>query len=544
MKRNFHPFAGLANRELPIPRQHLYAIIMLACFSVASITLLPNPNDLIKDKPISLSDDSLADDAELSKYASDTEFVNVPEQLLASDDDASDAGDANADPSVTSDDNQADDSDDASSMTYTVKDDDNLALIFNSLNLSGITLQKLLKVDIQNSLVRLKPGQKLDFYLDDQNVVQKLAIPLELNKDVVFERSGDVYKSSIVTMDDDGNVLSSVDPNSKDEKQTKVVADNSQDKTTKTTTTNKAQDKKQTAEKVKATDKSDVKADKAEKAVKQDKDDARPAVRPTRVLKGTVSGSFAVSARTAGLSAGHIHQVTRMFRGRIDFKRDLKKGDDFRVLFDKTSIAGKADSKAKVLAVQFTIKGKQYTAFRNTEDNQFYDGDGNSLTVTQSGKFMRFPIPSSTKVSSPFNPHRLNPVTGRVMSHNGTDFSVHVGTPVEATGDAIVLKASRHPEMGNFIVLQHSGRYSSVYMHLSKIMVKPGQKINMGQVIGLSGNTGRSTGPHLHYEFHVNNRPVDPMRVDLPMNEPMKNKVKRTLVAKIAEYKNLLKSGS
>lgn len=537
MKRNFNPFAGLANRELPIPRQHLYAIIMLACFSVASITLLPNPNDLIKDKPISLTDTSLADDAELSKYATDTEFVNVPEQLLTDDD----AGDANADLSVTADDSQGDDADsddDAQAMTYTVKDDDNLALIFNSLNLSGITLQKLLKVDIQNSLVRLKPGQKLNFYLDDDNVVQKLEIPLELNKNVVFERADDNYKSSIVTLDDDGNVITTVDPKAKDTKsskedkkadnQSKVIAQDDDKKDKKAKADEQADAKKQAAEKVKADSKKE--------------EDARPNIRPSRVLKGTISGSFAVSARTAGLSAGHIHQVTRMFRGRIDFKRDLKKGDNFKVLFDKNSVAGKADSKAKVLAVQFTVKGKQYTAFRNAEDNQFYDGDSNSMTVTQSGKFMRFPIPSSTKVSSPFNPHRLNPVTGRVMSHNGTDFSVHVGTPVEATGDAIVLKATRHPEMGNFIVLQHSGRYSSVYMHLSKIMVKPGQKINMGQVIGLSGNTGRSTGPHLHYEFHVNNRPVDPMRVDLPMNEPMKNNAKRTLVAKIAEYKNLLRA--
>ena len=153
---------------------------------------------------------------------------------------------------------------------------------------------------------------------------------------------------------------------------------------------------------------------------------------------------------------------------------------------------------------------------------------------------MRFPIPSSTKVSSGFNPHRVNPVTGRVMAHNGTDFSVHVGTPIQATGDAVVVKATRHPDMGIYVVLRHSGRYSSVYMHMSKSMVKPGQKVKMGQVIGLSGNTGRSTGPHLHYEFHVNNRPVNAMRVDLPMNEPMQNKARSSLVAKIKEYKRML----
>ena len=114
---------------------------------------------------------------------------------------------------------------------------------------------------------------------------------------------------------------------------------------------------------------------------------------------------------------------------------------------------------------------------------------------------------------------------------------------MRATGDAVVVKATRHRDMGIYIVLRHSGRYSSVYMHLSKSMVKPGQKVKMGQIIGLSGNTGRSTGPHLHYEFHVNNRPVDPMRVDLPMNEPMQNKARKTLVAKIQEYKRQLNAG-
>lgn len=527
MKRILTPFTGLATRELPIPRQHLYAIIMLACFSVASITLLPSPSDLISDKPLPIASDDMTDDAELNTVASDTEFVTVPSQLLNDDDNADDtAADASDNKTTAS-------PDDAQAMSYTVKDDDNLSYIFNTLNLSAITLQKLLTVDIQSSLVRLKPGQKLTFFLDDQNIVQKLYIPLELNKQVVFERDGDNYKSHIASLDDEND-----DSNAAD---TSDAADTDATPTVQQKVAAKSDDKP--AAKVAVAEKADTKAKSVAPAVEK-KAPPRPVIRPTRVLNGKINGSFAISARNAGLSAGHIHQVSRMFQGRIDFRRDLKKGDTFKVLFDRNAIAGKADSSARVLAVMFNLKGKNYSAFRSSDDNQFYDGDGNSLSATQSGKFLRFPIPSATRVSSGFNPHRRNPVTGRVMSHNGTDFSVHVGTPVEATGDAVVMKASRHPDMGNFIVLRHSGRYSSVYMHLSKLMVKPGQKIKMGQVIGLSGNTGRSTGPHLHYEFHVNNTPVDPMRVDLPMNEPMKNKARRSLVAKIQEYKRLLNANS
>ena len=186
MKRILTPFTGLANRELPIPRQHLYAIIMLACFSVASITLLPPPGELLSDKPMPVSTDDLSADAELSKQAVDTEFVNVPNQALLDDGDGTSDG--------TSDDTAASE---PQLMDYTVKDDDNLSYIFNTLNLSPVSLQKLVAVDIQNSLVRLKPGQKISFYLDDENVIQKLSIPLEQDKRVIFERSGHAYKSHI-----------------------------------------------------------------------------------------------------------------------------------------------------------------------------------------------------------------------------------------------------------------------------------------------------------------------------------------------------------
>jgi len=525
MKRILTPFTGLANRELPIPRQHLYAIIMLAFFSVASITLLPPPGELLSDKPIAVSNDDLSTDAELSKQAADTEFVSVPTQGLLDDDDDGTSGALTDDVTAPTGELQI--------VDYTVKDDDNLSYIFSTLNLSPISLQKLVAVDIQNALVRLKPGQKITFALDDANVIQTLSIPVDLEKRIIFERDGDKYKSHIEQPSDTA-----------DNKQESVSADAS-DENSKTDTPAITADKlkvnKKEAARIAAVQKA---AEKAKVGPAEKKESIRPTVRPTRVLRGTINGSFASSARNAGLSAGHIHQITRLFQGQIDFRRDLKSGDTFKVLFDRNAVAGKADSDARVLAVMMMIKGKSYSAFRSNDDNQFYDDDGSSMSITKSGKFMRFPIPSSTKVSSGFNPHRLNPVTGRVMAHNGTDFSVHVGTPVEATGDAVVVKSVRHPDMGNYIVLRHSGRYSSVYMHLSKSLVKPGQKVKMGQVIGLSGNTGRSTGPHLHYEFHINNVPVNAMRVDLPMNEPMQTKARKSLVAKIQEYKRQLNSNS
>jgi murein DD-endopeptidase len=504
MKRILAPFAGLSNIELPIPRQHFYAIIMLAVFSIASVTLLPPPNELFTDKPIPVPQDNLSEDAELSKQAADTEFINVPEQLLQGDDvidglntDTGDSADNEPEP-----------------VAYTVKDDDNLSYIFNTLNLSPATLQKLLKVDSKNLLMHLRPGQKLTFYLDNKDNVLRLDVPYEDNKQMVFEQSKDTFASRVVAISDDDSDVDTED-----------VATTA--------------DKPATADKT-------VAADTSAKTITTAAADATAhkqvhvAIKPTRVLHGKISGTFATSARASGLSIGHIHQIARLFQGRIDFRRDLRSGDTFRVLFDKNAIGGKATSDARVLAVEFNTKGKKYSAFRGGKDNQFYDAKGNSMSVTSSGKFMRFPFGFTPKISSQFNPHRLNPVTGRVAPHNGVDFSVPIGTPVEATADGVVVKVGRHPTMGVFIVLRNSGRYSTVFMHLSKGMVRPGQKIKMGQMIALSGNTGRSTGPHVHYEFHINDRPVNPLRVDLPMNQPMDNKAQNTMLAKIREYKRLL----
>ncbi len=464
MKRFFPSMAGISARELPIPRQHLYAIIMLAGFSVASVTLLPSPGELLKDDPISVDAGALATGATMISQAADTEFVAISDrELLGSEDIAHDANDA---------------ADDEPQWTeYKVKDDDNLSFIFDTLNLPAKTLHQLLEVDIRNSLIRIKPGQMLAFLIDEKNQVQQLRIALDQGNHVLFERKGDRYVAHLEN----------------------------------------AQGVTQTV------------AAKSTPAAEQPRARVVPG---SPVIKGKISSAFSASARSAGLTANQVRQVSRLFQGRIDFRRDLRRGDSFRVLLDKPSVGGKASADAKVLAVTFNVKGRTLSAYRHSDD-KFYDADGSSLV---SGTFLRYPIPSVRRVSSSFSPRRRNPVTGTVMPHNGTDFAVRVGTPVLATGAGVVVKATSHRAAGRYIILRHNGRYSSHYMHLSKLLVKPGQKVKQGQTIGLSGNTGRSTGPHLHYEFRINDRPVDPMRVDLPVNDSMSGKQRRAYLAKVREY--------
>ena len=493
MKRLLAPMSRIAEWEPPIPRQHLYAIVMLAGFSVASVTLLPSPDELLINNPVAVQPDDLSANANtLGTQAADTEFLSISDHELVGDE------------ASPVDGLEADSAPELEWLDYQVKGDDNLSVIFDTLNLPAKTLHKLLEVDIQNSLIRLKINQKLSFMIDGNNVLQQLAIPLDGERRVLFERQGENYVSRIEPLSADA---------------AKFVSNSDREE--------EAAAKPQEQEKVAVTVKPE-----AQKTAKVEEKKEAPAARPKRVVKGNITGAFVVSARNAGLTNNQIHKVANMFRGRIDFRRDLHRGDTFRVLFDKPH-----SDDAKILAVTFTINGRSLNAFRNT-DGKFYDESASSFS--SGGTFMRYPIPSQRRVSSGFSHNRRKPVTGRVQPHNGTDFSVRVGTPVLSTGDGIVIKATSHRDMGRHIVIRHGGKYTTVYMHMSKLLVKVGQKVKQGQKIGLSGNTGRSTGPHLHYEFRINNRPVNAMRVDLPMSESMGGKSKRQYLAKVREYKRLL----
>lgn len=221
--------------------------------------------------------------------------------------------------------------------------------------------------------------------------------------------------------------------------------------------------------------------------------------------------SFSVAAHDAGLTYNEIRQITDLFKGRVQFTRHIQPGDTVRVLFSDDKGNG------KINAIELKLrKVGTLTAFRNLSDDRFYDENGYN---TSTSTFRRFPIDGKVRISSDFNPHRKHPVTGKVRPHNGTDFAVRVGTPVVAPADGVVELAKYSRSAGYYIILRHRGSYSTVYMHLSKILVKPGQRVKIGQQIARSGNTGMSTGPHLHYELRRNGHAINAMRVTLPANE-------------------------
>ncbi|AFP85380.1 metalloendopeptidase-like membrane protein [secondary endosymbiont of Heteropsylla cubana] len=231
-------------------------------------------------------------------------------------------------------------------------------------------------------------------------------------------------------------------------------------------------------------------------------------------LTGYLNGTFINSAQTAGLSYSDTYAVISALQWQIDFKK-LHKGDKFSVLIAREMLNGKS-ARTQLLAVYLHTAGKDYYAFL-ADNGKFYNRDAKG--VTQS--FMRLPTLKQFRISSTFNPKRLNPITGRITTHLGVDFAVPVGTPILAVSDGEVIISKYDDIAGNYIAIRHGHQYMTRYMHLHKLLVKPGQKVKLGERIALSGNTGRSTGPHLHYEVWLNQRPINPLTATLPRNESL-----------------------
>ncbi|WP_069384100.1 peptidoglycan DD-metalloendopeptidase family protein [Halomonas caseinilytica] len=251
--------------------------------------------------------------------------------------------------------------------------------------------------------------------------------------------------------------------------------------------------------------------------VKRDADDTeistieRAGEATQRMFAGTVSGSFARSAQATGLTSAEVAELSQVLEKKLDFRRDTRRGDRFEVLVESDIIDGQSLD-PRILAVKYDGSRMDLTLLRNPQDNQFYTPDGVSLDPS----FNRYPFDGQYRISSPFNPQRHHPVTGRISPHKGTDFAMPVGTAVKAPANGRVEKVGNHPAAGRYIVIRHDNGYKTRYLHLSKPLVSRGDRVTMGERIALSGNTGRSTGPHLHYEVLVNNNQVNAMKVALP----------------------------
>lgn len=251
------------------------------------------------------------------------------------------------------------------------------------------------------------------------------------------------------------------------------------------------------------------------------------------VFSGKIDTNFLVDAKNSGLTLNEVATITKVLQWQLDFRR-LQKGDLFAVYIQRETINNRHES-SELLAVRIKNFNQDYYAIL-ADDGHYYNSNGGGL----SRSLMRYPLDKPARVSSPFNPHRLNPVTKRITPHNGVDFAVSRGTKVLVSGDGEVVIAKYSGSAGNYIAVRHGRQYATRYMHLDKILVKPGQRVKKGQTIALSGNTGRSTGPHLHYELHIDNKPVNPMTASLPQSMGLTGKSKAAYLDLVKTVKSKL----
>ncbi|MBE0508946.1 MAG: peptidoglycan DD-metalloendopeptidase family protein, partial [Marinospirillum sp.] len=234
-------------------------------------------------------------------------------------------------------------------------------------------------------------------------------------------------------------------------------------------------------------------------------------------LEGTLQGILVNSLNNMPEIAGQEGAIAAALDRHLPLRRDARDGDTFSLLVEQEWLSNDPTPYSTRL-LAFDYQGDRMTirAARH-QDGRFYTPEGISLIPP----FDRIPLVQRFRISSNFNLNRRHPITGRVQPHYGTDFATPTGTPVRAPADGRIIRRGWHPYGGNYIVIDHGQGFETRYLHLHRIQVNRGVEVKRGQIIGQTGNTGRSTGPHLHYELHINGRPVDAMRAELPSVEKL-----------------------
>ena len=239
------------------------------------------------------------------------------------------------------------------------------------------------------------------------------------------------------------------------------------------------------------------------------------------VRTGDIKTNLYAATDEAGMPEAAANQLNELFSGDIDFHHDLRKGDKFTVVYEMTYSNGALLHTGRIQAAEFINQGHAYRAVYFQKDAQhgdYYTPEGKSMHKA----FLRSPVEFS-RISSGFTTARFHPILKKWRAHKGVDFAAPMGTRVKVTADGIVSLVGKQNSYGNVIMVNHQGRYTTVYGHLSRFAkgLHQGQRVAQGDVIGYVGMTGWATGPHLHYEFRVNGQQHDPLRVALPDAKPI-----------------------
>jgi murein DD-endopeptidase MepM/ murein hydrolase activator NlpD len=249
---------------------------------------------------------------------------------------------------------------------------------------------------------------------------------------------------------------------------------------------------------------------------------ARPIEIQRRLAYGRIETSLFESAASAGMPDKLIMNLAGIFAWDIDFVLDIRKADDYYILFEEIYQDGKFVTSGEIIAAEFNNNGRTFQAVRFVDESgrsDYFTPDGRSVRKA----FIRAPV-DFTRISSAFNPNRRHPILNTIRAHRGVDYAAPGGTPIKAAGDGKVIFRGRKGGYGNAVMIQHGGNITTLYAHMSKFAnsARISSRVRQGDVIGYVGATGLATAPHLHYEYQLNGVHRNPRTVELPQADPIK----------------------
>jgi murein DD-endopeptidase MepM/ murein hydrolase activator NlpD len=245
-----------------------------------------------------------------------------------------------------------------------------------------------------------------------------------------------------------------------------------------------------------------------------------------RLASGVIRSSLFGATDAINLPDSVAVQLAEIFSSDIDFRRDLRQGDRFSLVYESLEADGETMGVGRILSAEFINNGHEYEAVWFEAPGQkgaYYDFNGQSSRKA----FLSSPLEFS-RVSSGYG-MRFHPISGRQKAHLGVDYAAPTGTPVRTIGDGVVSFAGWQGGYGNVVQIEHKDRQSTLYAHLSRIDVRKGQKVAQGERVGAVGSTGASTGPHLHFEFKDKGLHMDPLEVArksefIPISASLRNR--------------------
>lgn len=260
--------------------------------------------------------------------------------------------------------------------------------------------------------------------------------------------------------------------------------------------------------------------------------------REEKSAEGTINSSLFIDGRDAGLEDKTILEIAEIFAWDVDFAADIRKGDEFSIIYDDLYRGESYVGPGRIKAAKFINNEEEHYAFyfeNGDEDGKYYNSDGEALVR----QFLKSPLTYS-RITSGFSYNRLNPVTkSSYGAHRAIDYGASPGTPIFATGQGKVSYAGWGSGLGLYVKVSHGGVYDTVYAHMSGLAsgVRSGVSVSQGQVIGYVGSTGYATGPHLHYEMRKYGQRINPLTHELPPGEPIKEEYEEEFNQMVEEYK-------